>query len=435
MKYYSTNHRTEPVSLETAVTLGIADDGGLFMPEDIAHLPKAFFANIRHMSLTDISFAVANYALRGDFDSKVLHDIINETLNFPIPLVEVSANRYVLELFHGPTMGFKDIGARFMGRLLSRFMVDKGQEINVIVATSGNSGGAVAQGFHNLPGVKAFILYPQGAMSKLQEAQFTTVGDNITAIEINGSLDDCHRLSLQALSDPDIARAMNVTSAKTYNIARLLPQMFYYFHAYARLQEALKSTDVQPVIAVPCGHLGNLTAGAMAQAMGLPVKRFLAVNNRNDTFRRFLMNGRLEPHPKQHTIANAIDTANPRNLPRLLELYHGDISKMKQNIDGYAFSDDEIVETIAQTCALSGYQLDPHGALAFRALEENLKHDEPGIALETAHPAKFAAQIQEITGESVEIPSRMLEVMNREKKIVKLGNGFNALKRFLLDEK
>ncbi len=432
MRYYSTNDPDNKVSLEHAVLKGLADDNGLYMPERIATLPQAFVTNMQSMTLQEISYAVANYALQGDIDAGVLHDIVFETLNFDIPLTHVNDNRFSLELFHGPTMGFKDVGARFLARLVGHFTQRRNKDINVLVASSGNSSGAVANGFHGIPGVNVYILYPQDTLSTLQEAQFTTLGGNITAIEVNGTLNDCKQMVMEAFKDEELNSTMTLTSAKTINIARLLPQTFYYFYAYAQLAKYHQDTD-NVVFSVPCGNLGNLTAGLIAKKMGLPVKRFIAGDNKNDIFTQYLDTGEFVPRKPIASIATAMDIGNPRNFSRIRQLYpgHDEISAL---VEGIAFNDREINDIIATAWHEEHHLLDPQGAVAYGALKERLKPCEAGIALETSHPAKFIDLVEAAIGQEVEVPKAMREFLAGTRHVTSMGNGFNSLKKFLLQQ-
>ena len=432
MEYYSTNHNTRNVSLREAVVKGLAADRGLFMPERIPTLPSAFFKNIGNLSLQEISYAVANTLFGSDIDSSVLKNIVYDTLNFDIPLIHVNGDIYSLELFHGPTAAFKDVGARFMARLLGHFtrQNDSGM-VNVLVATSGDTGSAVANGFLGVEGVRVFVLYPKGKVSKIQEAQFTTLGQNITAIEVNGTFDDCQRLVKSAFLDDDLNAKMKLSSANSINVARFLPQMFYYFHAYAQLLQRGQA-DKDIVMAVPSGNFGNITAGLIAKRMGLPIKRFIAANNRNDIFYQYLLTGKYEPRASISTIANAMDVGDPSNFARVLDLYGNSHDRICQDISGCSYSDEQISDTLADTYHRHGYLLDPHGAVAYRALIEGLKVGEAGIFIETAHPAKFKDTVESIIGESIPIPEKLEKFMNGTKQTVKMSSGFAAFKKFLI---
>ena len=363
MQYYSTNGIAPKVSLQEAVVRGLAPDKGLYMPERIPTIPQAFFNNIGEMTLQDIAFVVANTLFGDDIDSATLKEIVNETLNFDIPLVHVDENRYSLELFHGPTLAFKDVGARFMARLLSYFNKQKGtKDVNVLVATSGDTGSAVANGFLGVQGVRVFVLYPKGKVSKIQEAQFTTLGKNITALEISGTFDDCQALVKSAFMDDELNEKLQLTSANSINVARFLPQMFYYFYAYAQLAKMGKPLD-NVVVSVPSGNFGNITAGLIGKRMGLPIKRFIAANNKNDIFYQYLLSGNYNPRPSISTIANAVDVGAPSNFARILDLYGNSHSAIKEEISGCTYTDEQIAETLKDTYNKTNYLLDPHGAV------------------------------------------------------------------------
>lgn len=433
MEYYSTNRQSPPVSLQEAVIRGLAPDRGLYMPQRINSLPKAFFNNIAQMSLQEISYAVANTLFGDDIESDILKDIVYDTLNFDIPLRHVSGDNYCLELFHGPTLAFKDVGARFMARMLSYFNKVSGENrcINVLVATSGDTGSAVANGFLGVPGVHVYVLYPQGKVSKIQEAQFTTLGRNITALEVNGTFDDCQALVKNAFMDKELNEAMMLTSANSINVARFLPQSFYYFYAYSQLAQREQNTS-NIVVAVPSGNFGNLAAGLIAKRMGLPIKRFIAANNSNCVFFDYLRTGKYEPRPSIATIANAMDVGDPSNFARILDLYGHSHDAIRAVISGCTYSDEQISETIADTYRNCNYLLDPHGAVAYRAISELLRPGEIGVALETAHPAKFCNTVESIIGQPVEIPDRLKKFMDGTKETVKINSGFHAFKKFLL---
>ncbi len=432
MKYYSTNKQSEKASLSEAVVKGLAPDRGLYMPEKISTIPSAFFKHIGEMTLAEIGYVVANTLFGEDIDSSILKKIVAETLNFDIPLVKVDDNKYSLELFHGPTLAFKDVGARFMARLLGHFNSTAGDEdVNVLVATSGDTGSAVANGFLNVPGVNVYVLYPRNKVSRIQEAQFTTLGSNITAIEVDGTFDDCQALVKAAFMDKELNEAMKLTSANSINVARFLPQMFYYFHAYAQLiASGVKPDNI--VVAVPSGNFGNLCSALIGKRMGLPIKRFIAANNRNDVFLEYLNTGKYNPRKSVATIANAMDVGDPSNFARILDLYGNSHEKICAEISGCSYTDEEIAETIKETLDKTGYLLDPHGAVAYRALCEHLQPGETGIFLETAHPAKFKDTVDKITGADTKIPERLAAFLKGEKQSVKLSSQFPAFKKFLL---
>ncbi len=432
MKYYSTNGLPATTSLAEAVVRGLAPDRGLYMPERIPTIPAAFFKHIGEMSLPDIAYVVANTLFGNDIDSAKLKTIVSETLNFDIPLVKVTDRINALELFHGPTLAFKDVGARFMARLLGHFNREQGtKDVNVLVATSGDTGSAVANGFLNVPGVNVYVLYPHGKVSKLQEAQFTTLGANITAVEIDGTFDDCQALVKAAFMDAELNSNKKLTSANSINVARFLPQMFYYFYAYAQLKRQGADTS-EIVVSVPSGNFGNICAGLIAKRMGLPIKRFIAANNSNDVFFRYLATGTYTPQPTIATIANAMDVGDPSNFARILDLYGNSHERISADIEGCTYDDDTIRKTIAETLSSTGYLLDPHGAVAYKALQDLLKPGETGIFLETAHPAKFKDTVEAITGKPVAVPERLASFMRREKHTVRMPASFHNFKKFLL---
>ena len=432
MQYYSTNGNAPKTSLQEAVVKGLASDKGLYMPERIPMIPKAFFNNIGEMSLQDIAYVVANTLFGDDIDSETLKDIVNETLNFDIPLVKVTDNKYSLELYHGPTLAFKDVGARFMARLLGYFNKKNGtKDVNVLVATSGDTGSAVANGFLGVPGVKVFVLYPKGKVSKIQEAQFTTLGKNITALEISGTFDDCQALVKNAFMDAELNEKMQLTSANSINVARFLPQMFYYFYAYAQLAKIDQPLD-NIVVSVPSGNFGNITAGLIGKRMGLPIKRFIAANNKNDIFYQYLLSGEYNPRPSIATIANAMDVGAPSNFARILNLYGNSQEAISNEISGCTYTDEQIAETLKDTYKTTGYLLDPHGAVGYRSLLEGLKEDEIGVFLETAHPAKFKETVESIIKDDVAIPAKLSAFMKGTKSTIKLSSSFPSFKKYLM---
>lgn len=433
MRYYSTNRRTGDVTLKEAVIKGLAADKGLFMPAKIGVIPSAFIRNMGEMTLPEIAFAVANTLFGDDADAAELQRIVYDALDFDIPLRHVSGNRYVLELFHGPTLAFKDVGARFMARLLgyfNRMDVDR-CVVNVLVATSGDTGSAVANGFLDVPGVRVYVLYPSGKVSQIQESQFTTLGHNISAVEVEGTFDDCQRLVKEAFMDVELNQLLKLTSANSINIARFLPQTFYYFYAYAQLEKMEAGCLDNVVVAVPSGNLGNLTAGLVAKKMGLPIKRFIAANNRNDVFSKYLNSGEYRPTKSVPTIANAMDVGDPSNFARILDLYGNSHTAVTADVSGFAYTDVQIGETIIDTYQKDGYLLDPHGATGYRALLDHLGNDEVGVCLETAHPAKFKESIDSMIGHPIELPSRLAAFMGGEKRTVRIPADFAIFKAFL----
>jgi len=431
MRYYSTNGKTEMVDLREAVVKGLAADNGLFMPERIATLPTTFYEQIDKFSFQDIAFAVAQAFFGEDVGADALRTIVNETLAFDCPVVPVQANCYALELFHGPTLAFKDVGARFMARLLGHFVgQDRKQAINVLVATSGDTGSAVANGFLGVEGVNVYVLYPKGKVSAIQESQFTTLGQNITAIEVDGVFDDCQALVKRAFMDKELNEQFLLTSANSINVARFLPQAFYYFYAYAQMKK--QGLQNEMVFCVPSGNFGNITAALFAHRMGLPIKRFIAANNANDVFYQYLQTGKYQPKPSVQTIANAMDVGNPSNFARIYDLYGGNHHTISQLIAGFRFSDDEIRATIRDCFQQTGYVLDPHGACGYKALQLSLSENEHGVFCETAHPAKFKETVDAVLPTPIDIPERLARFMQGRKQTYPMNNSFDKFKDFLL---
>lgn len=426
MKYYSTRNRNHVVSVEEAVVKGLSPDGGLYMPEEIKKLPKSFFDKIETMLPTEIAYEVAKNLFGEDVPEAELKQIVEETVSFPCPLVEVEKDIYALELFHGPTLAFKDFGARFMSRLL-RFLVGRyagGKTVNVLVATSGDTGSAVANGFVGVPGVNVVILYPSGKVSKAQESQFTTLGQNVTALEVDGTFDDCQRIVKEAFNNEELNKKYFLTSANSINVARLLPQTFYYFLAYSQIKNKLDGKDW--VVCVPSGNFGNITAGVVAREMGLPISRFIAANNTNNVVCNYLETGEYETRRSVETVANAMDVGNPSNFERLLAILK-DHEGMKNILTGYWYSDDRIKNAIKECYESTGYLLDPHGACGYLALKEGLKEGETGTFLETAHPTKFKETIEEALDKKFDLHPKLQEFMKREKKSVKVSPSLDAV--------
>ena len=433
MKYYSTNHQAPEASLQEAVVKGLASDKGLYMPEVIKPLPQSIYDYIENMSLQEIAYQVADAFFGEDIPADTLKQIVYDTLSFDIPAVPVKENIYSLELFHGPTLAFKDVGGRFMARLLGYFIRKEGQkQVNVLVATSGDTGSAVANGFLGVEGIHVYVLYPKGKVSEIQEKQFTTLGQNITALEVDGTFDDCQALVKNAFMDAELNAHMKLTSANSINVARFLPQAFYYFYAYAQLKKMGKADNL--VVCVPSGNFGNITAGLFGKRMGLPIKRFIAANNRNDIFYQYLQTAQYNPRPSVATIANAMDVGDPSNFARVLALYEGSYEAISAEISGATYTDEQIRETVKATYKETGYLLDPHGACGYRALEEGLQEGEVGVFLETAHPAKFLETVEGIIGESVEIPAKLQEFMKGTKQSIPMSKDFASFKAYLLNE-
>lgn len=442
MMYYSTNGRAPQATLREAVERGLAPDRGLYMPDHIQQLPASFFDRIDQLTFQEMSFEVARAFFGGDVDDASLKRIVTDTLAFETPLQRVEEGIYSLELFHGPTLAFKDVGARFMARLLQYFIHKDcegrpmaGGEVNVLVATSGDTGSAVANGFLGVDGIHVYVLYPKGKVSRIQESQFTTLGRNITALEVDGVFDDCQALVKNAFMDGELNAHMTLTSANSINVARFLPQAFYYFNAYAQLKRVAAVADPSNlVVCVPSGNFGNITAGLFAKRMGLPVKRFVAANNANDIFYNYLQTGKYCPQPSKQTLANAMDVGDPSNFARILDLYANQWADIKADISGATYTDDRIREAMCQCYEATGYVLDPHGACGWRALKELLQPSEVGVFLETAYPAKFKEKVDDILGTDIAIPERLQAFMRGKKQSVEMANDFDAFKSFLMNQ-
>ncbi|MBR1557359.1 MAG: threonine synthase [Prevotella sp.] len=437
MKYYSTNGEAPIADLHKAVVKGLAEDRGLYMPESIKQLPQDFFNTIETKTFQEIAYTVADAFFGEDVDAESLKQIVYDTLSFDCPIVNVKDNIYTLELFHGPTLAFKDVGARFMARLLQYFIRQEGkdEQVNVLVATSGDTGSAVANGFLGVEGIHVYVLYPKGKVSPIQECQFTTLGKNITAIEVDGVFDDCQALVKNAFMDTELNQHMKLTSANSINVARFLPQAFYYFNAYARMKNILSDSqwsNRQIVMCVPSGNFGNICAALFGHAMGLPIKRFIAANNANDIFYKYLQTGKYEPKPSQQTLANAMDVGDPSNFARIYDLYGKSHEKITSLISGATYSDEQIRKTMRQCYKDTNYILDPHGACGYQALVDGLKPDEYGIFCETAHPAKFKEKVDEILGIDVSIPDRLAAFMRGTKQSIPMTKQFSDFKKYLL---
>ena len=431
MNFYSTNGQAPIATLEKAVVKGLAEDKGLYMPERIKNLPKEFYDNIGNISFQEIAYTVADAFFGEDVPAEDLKRIVYDTLAFDCPCVKVTDNIYSLELFHGPTLAFKDVGARFMARLLQFFLKKEGAgKVNVLVATSGDTGSAVANGFLGVEGIHVYVLYPKGKVSPIQECQFTTLGQNITAVEVDGVFDDCQALVKNAFIDADLKAHMQLTSANSINVARFLPQAFYYFYAYAQMKK--KGLADQLVVCVPSGNFGNICSALFGKRMGLPVKRFIAANNANDVFFKYLQTGKYEPKASVQTIANAMDVGDPSNFARVYELYGKSHAAICANISGATYTDAQIAETIKEVKAETGYVCDPHGACGYRALKEGLKTGETGVFLETAHPAKFKDTVDRILGDDIEIPAKLQAFMKGTKQSVPMNKDFASFKEYLM---
>ena len=461
MFYYSTNHTASRATLRDAVVRGLAEDRGLYMPEVIKQLPASFWSEIADLTFQEVAYRVADAFFGEDVPADDLRRIVYDTLSFDTPIVHVEDNIYALELFHGPTLAFKDVGARFMARLLQHFIhlspAAGAREVNVLVATSGDTGSAVANGFLGVEGIHVYVLYPKGKVSPIQECQFTTLGQNITAIEVDGVFDDCQRLVKSAFMDADLNAHMRLTSANSINVARFLPQAFYYFWAYAQLVKTQSTLNLKPstlnlTVCVPSGNFGNICSALFGHVMGLPVHRFIAANNANDVFYNYLQTGIYTPQPSKQTIANAMDVGDPSNFARILDLYsRPDVQSVLKSRDiaqplpslaeggeagsfitGATYSDDQIAETMRDCYARTGYILDPHGACGYRALKEQLHDDETGIFLETAHPAKFKDTVDRILGIDLPIPEKLQAFMRGQKQSIPLSSDFADFKAYLM---
>ncbi len=430
MKFYSTNNRKQVVDLRTAVMQGLAPDGGLYMLDHIPVLPKDFFSEHNAAPFSEIAYQASKVIFAADIPDQILEPMVREAFNFPVPLVELDSRTNILELFHGPTCAFKDFAARFMARLFGYFLEQSQQSITILVATSGDTGSAVAHGFLNVPGVNVVILYPSGKVSSLQEKQLTAMGGNITALEIEGTFDDCQALVKQAFVDVDLTKHFNLASANSINIARLLPQALYYIYLGAQMQKYNQPL----VVSVPSGNFGNLTAGLIAKKMGTPIEKFIAATNENDTVPTYLETGTFTAQPSVSTISNAMDVGNPSNFDRMHDLYGGDVSKMRQDIIGTHFSDTETTAAMVRVYEKYNYILDPHGAVGYLGWQSAQKQlpNSIGVILETAHPAKFGDIVEPVLGVKVPMPPQLQMYVEREKMAVQLPNSFVALKEYLL---
>lgn len=434
MDYISTKGKTEPVSFKDAVLHGLAGDGGLYVPREFPELPASFWDNISGKTLPEIGFEIARRFLEEPGD-ELLKKLLADALNFDAPLIHLKDDAYILELFHGPTMAFKDFGARFMSRIFQAVHHKGQKEIIILAATSGDTGSAVAHGFLGVEGIKVCLLYPSGQVSRLQEQQITTVGGNVTALEVKGTFDDCQKMVKQAFSDPDLTQNMTLSSANSINIARLIPQTFYYAYALAQLNEP---TD--PVFVVPSGNFGNLTAGLWAQKTGMPARGFIAATNANNIIPEYLKTGIFSPKPSRQTISNAMDVGNPSNFGRISDLYNNSLKRVKDHIWGATFSDDQTRLAIKKVHKETGYVLDPHTAVGYLGYEKfkssgekpfGAGNDTSFVVLSTAHPAKFAEAIEPVIGKKISMPEQLAECLGKEKKSIELEADSSALKRFL----
>jgi threonine synthase len=433
MKLYSTKHESADVDLQEAIFRGLPPDNGLYMPYEIPAMPASFFESIHTLSLPEIAKAVCQNLLGDDLSVAEIEGIIDSSMTFEAPVVPLEENVGVLELFHGPSMAFKDFGARFMAAIMSHYLLKAKREIRILVATSGDTGGAVAQGFYNTPGISVTILYPRGKVSDIQEKQLTTLGGNVTALEIDGTFDDCQRLVKEAFLDADLRSAFNLASANSINIARLIPQSFYYFAAYAALRK--QGIQKSVVFSVPSGNFGNLSAGLMAYQMGLPIQAFVAACNANHPVPDYLATGNYEPKPSVETISNAMDVGAPSNFIRMQILAGTDIEKVRALVKGYFTSDETTKDIMLEVYQRTGYVMCPHTAVAYDGLkqyEAEYGGDFYGVMLSTAHYAKFLPTVEATLGTQVEVPTRLAELLDKEKKSIPMGTDFEGFKKYLL---
>ncbi|HRI59574.1 MAG TPA: threonine synthase [Saprospiraceae bacterium] len=429
MQLYSTNNPNLRVSFKEAVMKGLPDDNGLFMPVEIPKLQEEFVRNLKQYSFQEVSFIVAKNLMQGAIPDEDLQVIIQNAIDFPAPVVRLDEETYILELFHGPSLAFKDFGARFMAQTMAWLNRGEDKELTILVATSGDTGGAVAAGFFRTPGIRVVILYPSGKVSPLQEKQLTTLGHNVTAIEISGTFDDCQALVKKAFLDQDITTKLRLSSANSINIARLIPQSFYYFEAYKQIMPV----HAPLVFSIPSGNFGNLTAGLLARKMGLPVHRFIAATNANDVVPAYLESGRYSPRPSVRTLSNAMDVGAPSNFARMLDLYCSTWNIMREDIVGYSFSDEETQAAMREIDKQYNYVIDPHGAVGYLALRQYQKREAClGVILETAHPAKFTEDVEQILGRGIPIPERLAALANEEKDAVHMRPDYASFKEWLL---
>jgi threonine synthase len=432
MIFYSTKTNSLKASLEEAVFRSLPPDNGLYMPEYIPRISEDFLNTIENRTFKEIAVEVTATLLGDDIPREDIEKIIESAYDFEAPVLKITPKDYVLELFHGPSMAFKDFGARFMAAVMSYFLVKSKKEIQILVATSGDTGGAVAQGFYKVPGISVTILYPSGKVSDIQEKQLTTLGHNVTALEIDGTFDDCQKLVKEAFLDSELTEKFNLASANSINIARLIPQSFYFFSAYAQLKHLGKPL----VFSVPSGNFGNLSAGLLAYRMGLPVEHFIAATNLNNSVPRYLTNGVFEPHASIETISNAMDVGNPSNFVRLTRFFGDDWNLVREKISGYFFNDEQTQKSMREVYGNANYVLCPHTAIAYRGLQEYRQNSDgnfTGVFLSTAHPAKFIDLVEETLGKPVEIPERLQLLLSIEKTSIKMKPSFSDFKSLLMN--
>jgi threonine synthase len=430
MKLYSTKNPDKFVSLKEAVFKGLPEDNGLFMPESISKLSKDFIENLKNHTFQSIAFEISRHLLRGVIPDNDLKEIVEKSIDFPAPVVRLDDNTHILELFHGPSLAFKDFGARFMAQLMSYFNKGNDEELVILVATSGDTGGAVAAGFYKTPGIKVVILYPSGKVSLLQEKQLTTLGENVTALEVEGTFDDCQALVKKAFLDNELTNKIRLSSANSINIARLIPQSFYYFEAFKQIDSKGKPV----VFSIPSGNFGNLTAGLFAKKMGLPIHQFIAATNANAVVPKYLKTGNYEPHPSVPTLSNAMDVGNPSNFARMLDLNSSTWNNMKEDIEGYSYDDNATKNAMVEVYEKYNYIMDPHGAVGYLALKDyQKKKDAVGVILETAHPAKFLDDVESILNRKIEVPERLISLIDKKKESILRGIDYPSFKDWLLE--
>ena len=434
MTFVSTGGTAPETNLQGAIFRGLAPDGGLYMPARLPRIPEEVLQSFPGMEWPQLASTLARHLLAEELDPVAATSITEEALNFPLPLISLTDRIHVLELFRGPTLAFKDVGARFMAHLMAHFRGAEAGPLTILTATSGDTGGAVAHAFLGIPGVRVVVLFPDGKVTPRQEHQFSTLGENVTALAVEGDFDDCQRMVKSTFRDQELRARITLTSANSINIGRLLPQSFYYFEAWARLGGADAANDSNILFSVPSGNFGNLAAGLMAKAMGLPGVRFLAATNANDEVPEYLETGHFRPRPSQQTLSTAMDVGDPSNLVRILHLYDHDLDRLRGDLSGRSITDEETRECIRRVYHATGYILDPHSAVGFQALEEELarRPKERGILLSTAHPAKFAEVVEPVLGEAIPLPPELASCLERKREVTPMAPDAPALKEFLL---
>lgn len=430
MKYYSEKNRSKIYSFREAVLKGLADDGGLFMPEDFPIIKKDFIESLHKRSIQEIAYEISSLFIDDNISKSKLADIVDRGVKLDAPLIKLSENIFTLELFHGPTLSFKDFGAQFMAKIFEYLMSGENKSLNVLVATSGDTGSAIANGFYCIEGINVFVLYPSGKVSEIQEKQFTTLGKNVFALEINGTFDDCQRLVKRAFVDNELALQLKLTSANSINISRLIPQMFYYFRAVAQIQS---KKDI--AVSVPSGNFGNITAGLFAEKIGLPIKKFIASTNINDIVPKYLATGVYEPRESIQTISNAMDVGDPSNFKRIECLFNYSLNNIKSNMSAYSFSEEKTKLAMKEIYQKYGYFADPHGAVGYCGLIECLKEKNNfnGIFLETAHPAKFIETVKETLGKKPSMNETLMKFLDKEKNTIKLSANYDEFREILIN--